>query len=250
MKGLQGDGKIKHDLRSKETAPGRTLEKTIAPSYRAAPHPGIGGDGDPFVNPLRTLPMLLEQGASVFLRKAYPPLRYHWIDLDQMPEMFLKHLWISEEQRFFKHHGFDWKDRPGDKECGADRETGARSVHDHKSVRALDLSLAGAFLDLKGLGIALNNLDGNAPAKAAHFRAIRQRDRDGTRNLRRVEAASQYYFEINARGLTRTQSVLLAAVLPNPKRWNPAHPGAALRRREQRILAREREARLPGELLR
>ncbi len=51
-----------------------------------------------FVNPRRTMPMLLEQGGSVFSRKAHPPLHYHWIDLEQMPEMFLKHLWISEGQ--------------------------------------------------------------------------------------------------------------------------------------------------------
>ena len=63
-----------------------------------------------FVNPPRTLPMLLEQSGSVFSRKSHAPLRYQWIDLDQIPEMFLKHLWISEDQRFFQHDGFDWKE--------------------------------------------------------------------------------------------------------------------------------------------
>ena len=70
------------------------------------------------------------------------------------------------------------------------------------------------------------------------------------RGIYGVEAASQYYFGVHARGLTRRQSALLAAVLPNPKGWNPAHPGRALRRRERWILAREREARFPEELLR
>ena len=40
------------------------------------------------------------------------------------------------------------------------------------------------------------------------------------------------------------------AVLRNPKRWNPAQPGVALRRRQERILGREREARFPERLLR
>lgn len=60
-----------------------------------------------FVNPPRTLPMWIEQmswsGPKV-------PLRYSWIPLSQIPEMFLKHLWISEDQRFFQHDGFDWKE--------------------------------------------------------------------------------------------------------------------------------------------
>lgn len=65
------------------------------------------------------------------------------------------------------------------------------------------------------------------------------------RGIYGVEAASRYYFGVRARGLSREQSALLAAVLPNPKGWNAAHPGLALRRRAQRILAREREARFP-----
>jgi monofunctional biosynthetic peptidoglycan transglycosylase len=62
-----------------------------------------------FVNPPLTLPMLIEQGAAMFSSAPKRPLRYHWIDLPQIPEMFLEHLWISEDQRFFQHEGFDWK---------------------------------------------------------------------------------------------------------------------------------------------
>jgi membrane peptidoglycan carboxypeptidase len=60
-----------------------------------------------FVDPPRTLPMWIEQVSS---SGAKAPLRYRWIPLGQMPEMFLKHLWISEDQRFFQHEGFDWKE--------------------------------------------------------------------------------------------------------------------------------------------
>jgi monofunctional biosynthetic peptidoglycan transglycosylase len=69
------------------------------------------------------------------------------------------------------------------------------------------------------------------------------------RGIYGVEAAAQHFFGVNARGLTREQSALLAAVLPNPKGWNPAQPARALRRRQQRILLREREARFPANLL-
>src|SRR5205823_10793448 len=51
-----------------------------------------------FINPPWTLPMLVDQGGAMFSKAPKPPLRYHWIDLTQMPEMFLKHLWISEDQ--------------------------------------------------------------------------------------------------------------------------------------------------------
>jgi membrane peptidoglycan carboxypeptidase len=60
------------------------------------------------INPPLTLPMLIDQGSAMFSRAPKRPLLYHWIDLPQIPEMFLKHLWISEDQRFFQHEGFDW----------------------------------------------------------------------------------------------------------------------------------------------
>jgi monofunctional biosynthetic peptidoglycan transglycosylase len=63
-----------------------------------------------FINPPLTLPMLIDQGGAMFSSAPTPPLRYRWIGLPQMPEMFLEHLWISEDQRFFQHEGFDWKE--------------------------------------------------------------------------------------------------------------------------------------------
>jgi monofunctional biosynthetic peptidoglycan transglycosylase len=63
-----------------------------------------------FINPPLTLPMLIDQGSAMFSSAPKRPLRYRWIDLPQIPEMFLKHLWISEDQRFFQHDGFDWRE--------------------------------------------------------------------------------------------------------------------------------------------
>jgi monofunctional biosynthetic peptidoglycan transglycosylase len=70
------------------------------------------------------------------------------------------------------------------------------------------------------------------------------------RKIYGVEAASQYYFGVSARGLTREQSAMLAAVLPNPKGWDPRNPGVTLRFRQQRILHRERTAWFPKRQLR
>src|SRR5207248_6607272 len=56
-----------------------------------------------FINPPLTLPMLIEQVGATFSKAPRAPLRYRWISLPQIPEMFLEHLWISEDQRFFQH---------------------------------------------------------------------------------------------------------------------------------------------------
>ena len=203
-----------------------------------------------FINPPRTLPMLLEQGGTVFSRNERAPLRYHWTDLEQMPSMFLKHLWISEDERFFRHDGFDWKEihlamkkaeRTGKPVRGASTIT-------NQCARSIFLWQGRSWMR-KGLE-SYYTIWMEALLPKRRIIELYSNVIEMGRGIYGVEAGSQHYFGVNARGLTRTQSALLAAVLPNPKRWNPAHPGAALRRREQRILAREREARFPAELLR
>jgi len=51
-----------------------------------------------------------------------------------------------------------------------------------------------------------------------------------------VEAASQKFFKIPAQNLSRKQAALLAAVLPNPKRYNAQKPGAYLIKRQTQIV--------------
>jgi len=51
-----------------------------------------------------------------------------------------------------------------------------------------------------------------------------------------IEAASQRYFGVPARSITRSQAALLAATLPNPILLKAAHPSAYLLRRQRWIL--------------
>jgi monofunctional biosynthetic peptidoglycan transglycosylase len=51
-----------------------------------------------------------------------------------------------------------------------------------------------------------------------------------------IEAAAQTFFKKPAAKLTRGQAALIAAVLPNPRRWNPAKPTAYIQGRQTWIL--------------
>lgn len=51
-----------------------------------------------------------------------------------------------------------------------------------------------------------------------------------------IEAAAQTFFKKPAANLTRGQAALIAAVLPNPRRWNPAKPTAYIKGRQTWIL--------------
>ena len=203
-----------------------------------------------FVNPPRTLPMLIEQGGALFSSAPKHPLLYRWIDLPQIPKMFLEHLWISEDQRFFQHEGFDWKEmdlalkkaeRTGKPVRGASTITNqcARSIFlwqgrswIRKGLESYYTIWMEALLPKRRIMELYANVIEMGPG------------------IYGVEAASQHYFGVSARGLTREQSAMLAAILPNPKGWDPTSPSPILRSRQQRILRREQNAKFPERLLR
>ena len=58
------------------------------------------------------------------------------------------------------------------------------------------------------------------------------------------EAAARAYFEKSCAELTADESVSLAAVLPNPRRWDPAKRGPYVERNAARIAARMAESGL------
>ena len=199
-----------------------------------------------FVDPPRTLPMWIEQVSSSGPRV---PLRYRWIPLAQIPEMFLKHLWISEDQRFFQHEGFDWKemDLAMEKAEKTGKPVRGASTITNQCARSIFLWQGRSWIR-KGLEsyytIWMELLLPKRRILELYANVIEM-----GRGIYGVEAASQHYFGVGARGLTREQSAMLAAVLPNPKGWDPTNPGPMLRWRQQRILRRERNANFPEKLL-
>jgi monofunctional biosynthetic peptidoglycan transglycosylase len=200
-----------------------------------------------FVDPPRTLPMWVEQ---VSAGGAKAPLRYRWIPLARIPEMFLKHLWISEDQQFFQHEGFDWKemDVAMEKAERTGKSVRGASTITNQCARSIFLWQGRSWIR-KGLEsyytVWMELLLPKRRILELYANVIEMGP-----GIYGVEAASQHYFGVNARGLTREQSAMLAAVLPNPKGWDPTNPGPVLRWRQQRILRREQNAHFPEKLLR
>ena len=116
--------------------------------------------------------------------------------------------------------------------------------------------------DLERRGQPLGPFDLLIAAHARSLGARRDSKRAGIQTRQRPQspgveiraeeenAASRHYFGVTAKALTREQSAMLAAVLPNPRGWDPTKPGRTLRRRQRRILQREQNAHFPDQLLR
>ena len=50
-----------------------------------------------------------------------------------------------------------------------------------------------------------------------------------------VDAVAEYHFNTTASQLSRSQCALIAATLPNPRRFNSAAPGEYMRKRQRQI---------------
>lgn len=171
-------------------------------------------------------------------RLAKRPTRvsYQWLAWRALPRVFLKAAWISEDSRFFQHHGFDWIEfdhamaraqRLGGDPRGTSTITMqcARSLflwqgHSYlrKGIEAYYTVLMEALLSKRRILELYANVIEMGPGVYG------------------VEAASRFHYGLPARQLSVEQGAMLAALLPAPRRWNPRHPSPRLAARKARIL--------------
>lgn len=168
---------------------------------------------------------------------------YDWLAWPALPRTFLKAAWISEDSRFFEHHGFDWIEfdhamaraqRTGEDPRGTSTITMqcARSLflwqgHSYlrKGIEAYYTVLMEALLSKRRILELYANVIEMGPGVYG------------------VEAASQFHYGMPARQLSLEQGAMLAAMLPAPRRWNPRHPSPRLATGKARIMRELPEAK-------
>ena len=188
-----------------------------------------------FVNPPLTLRMAWQWAGDQLAERPYHRPAYHWRSLERISPHLRKAVLAAEDQRFVEHHGFDFiemRNALSDlfqyrRLRGASTITMqvARTVYllpsrsvSRKLVEAWYTVLIELLWDKERvLEVYLNTVDWGRLTMGA-------------------EAAANRYFNRPAMALTRQQAALLAAVLPNPHRWEPQNPGARVRFRMAHIL--------------
>src|SRR3954470_10485829 len=158
-----------------------------------------------FVDPPRTRPMQIQQVATMFSRAPKHPLLYCWLDLPQIPEMFLKHLWISEDQRFFQHNGFDWK------ELDAARKQAERKGKPVRGVSTITMQCARSIFLWQGRSWIRKGAEAyytfwmEALLSKRRILELYANVIEMGPGIYGVEAASSAYFGVSAGDLTREQ---------------------------------------------
>lgn len=188
-----------------------------------------------FVNPPAT-PLMGIRWLEDRLAKRPPRVLYQWLPWRALPRVFLKAAWISEDSRFFQHHGFDWIEfnhaMARAQRTGADPR--GTSTITMQCARSLFLWQGHSYLR-KGIEAYYTVLMEALLSKRRILELYANVIEMGP-GVYGVEAASRFHFGIPASRLTVEQGAMLAAMLPAPRRWNPRHPSPRLAARKARIL--------------
>lgn len=175
-------------------------------------------------------------------------LEKQWVPLENISPNAVKAVIAAEDARFFEHCGFDWeaieKARQLNERYAGRRLYGASTIsmqtaknvflwHGRNYVRK---ALEAYFT------VLIELVWGKRRIVEVYLNVV-----EFAPGVYGVEAAARRYWGISARQLSPSQAALMAAVLPNPRRWEFWRPTPYIRKRQATILARMAQVTLPAE---
>ena len=174
-------------------------------------------------------------------------LRYRFVGADEISPEWPIALVAAEDQKFPQHHGFDVQAiREAIDE--AENGNGSRGASTISQQVAKNLFLwSGRSWLRKGMEAYYTVLIETLWPKARIIEVYANIAEFGD-GIYGAEAAAQYFFRKPASRLDARESALLAAVLPNPRRWRVNAPTAYLLRRQNWIQRQVRQLGGPAYL--
>ena len=174
-----------------------------------------------WINPLFTA-VQAERHVQAWMHSKPYHKRYKFVPLSRISIEFQHAVIAAEDARFYQHHGFDWNQVQIaiDEHMEGGRTRGASTIT-QQLVKNLYLTTSRSLVR-KGIEFTIVPL--------AEFILGKRRILELYLNVVEwgpgvygAEAAAQYHYGITASRVSREQAARLAAVLPSPLRWKPAH---------------------------
>ena len=162
-------------------------------------------------------------------------LSKNWKPISQISKNAPQAVIASEDQKFLSHNGFDIEamEKAWENNKKGKRVKGASTIT-QQTVKNVFLWPSRSYLR-KGLEAYFTVLVELIWSKEriieVYLNVIEMGD-----GIYGIEAASQAYYKKSGLALTRGQSAMIAAVLPNPRRWNPIKPTNYIKGRQSWIL--------------
>ena len=183
-----------------------------------------------YVSPLMLIRCVQQHNNGDTLR-----LHHTWVPLDSISPHLSTAVMVSEDQLFLEHHGFDTK---AIKEAAREYLDGKRkrggSTISQQTAKNVFLWPSSSWVR-KGFETYFTFLIELMWSKErimeVYLNTIEMGD-----GIYGAQAVAEHHFSTTASRLTKKQSALIAASLPNPLRFNSAHPTSYLLKRQRQIV--------------
>jgi len=164
-----------------------------------------------------------------------PKLHHHWVSMDKISRHLPVAVMAAEDQRFLLHHGFDYdaiqkaarhNSRAQGKKLGASTisQQTAKNVFLWPGRSWIRKGFEAYFTALIELMWSKQRI------MEVYLNSIEMGD-----GIYGVQACAEKNFDVDARNLTRSDCALIAATLPNPRRFSSKAPGPYMRKRLRQI---------------
>ncbi|WP_080905211.1 monofunctional biosynthetic peptidoglycan transglycosylase [Parabacteroides sp. Marseille-P3160] len=163
-------------------------------------------------------------------------LSHHWIPMDLIPQALAQAVVASEDNRFLEHSGFDLKEiKKARKEARQGRRVRGASTISQQTAKNVFLLPHKSYLR-KGFEayftFLIELLWSKERIMEVYLNSIEMGD-----GIYGAEAVALAHFNKSAYRLTRSECALIAATLPNPRRFNSARPSRYMLQRQGAILS-------------
>jgi monofunctional biosynthetic peptidoglycan transglycosylase len=173
-----------------------------------------------WIDPPFTMVHIQRRIESWFRRGAYHK-RYTFVPLESISPAFQHAVIAAEDTRFFHHHGFDWTEVQDAVEDGLEdgKVRGASTLDEQLAKNLFLVTHRSVFR--KGLEVALVPIEELILPKRRILELYLNVVEWGP-GIYGAEAAARYYYGVPAARIGREQGARLAAILPAPRRRQPA----------------------------
>ena len=171
-------------------------------------------------NPKKTALMEYREKASKEKGKPYK-MNQQWVPLSKISSYLAKAVLIAEDDKFWKHEGFDYEaiQKAIEKDLKAKKYKVGASTITQQLVKNLYLSPEKSLTRKISEALITWRMEKVLPKKRIlelYLNVV-----EWGEGIFGVEAASRYYFGKPSSQLTPQEAARLASVLPNPRKYNP-----------------------------
>ena len=162
-------------------------------------------------------------------------LHHHWVPMEKISRHMPVAVMASEDQRFLLHHGFDYDaiQKAAKRNAKGGKNKLGGSTISQQTAKNVFLWPGRSWVR-KGLEAYFTALIELIWSKQrimeVYLNSIEMGD-----GIYGVDAVAEYHFGTTAANLSRSDCALIAATLPNPRRYSSKSPSEYMRKRQKRI---------------